>query len=87
MTENLTDTSYSTDHKGVNPFKNWAKVVDCGDIDNNPFEKLIAVRELEKGIAGITKQTPKNTTASDAVRVVSIGGDHTISNLPPYLET
>lgn len=54
-------------------------MVDCGDIDNNPFEKLIAVKELEKGIAGITKQTPKNTTASDAVRIVSIGGDHTIS--------
>ena len=85
LTENLTDTSYSTDHKGVNPFKNWAKVVDCGDIDNNPFEKLIAVKELEKGIAGITKQTPKNTTASNAVRVVSIGGDHTISKSPSSL--
>ena len=68
----------SIDH-GVNPFRNWAEVVDCGDIDNTPFDKLVAIHELEKGMAAINKQTPKNESASDAVRLITIGGDHTIS--------
>jgi agmatinase len=66
------------DH-GVNPFKNWATVVDCGDIDNTPFDKLQALQELEAGWKAINAQIAKNDSVSDAVRVVSIGGDHTIS--------
>ena len=67
------------DHNGVNPFRNWAKVVDCGDIFNTPFDKLVAIQELESGMKALNQQTPKNTSAADAVRLISIGGDHTIS--------
>jgi agmatinase len=66
------------DH-GINPFRNWAKVVDCGDIANTPFDKLMAIHELEKGMAAITKHAPKNESAANAVRLINIGGDHTIS--------
>lgn len=67
------------DHGKINPFRNWAKVVDCGDIANTPFDKLVAIHQLEKGMAAINKQTPKNVSVADAVRLISIGGDHTIS--------
>ncbi len=66
------------DHK-VNPFRSWAEVVDCGDIDNTPFDKLVAIHELQKGMATINEQSPKNQSAGDAVRLITIGGDHTIS--------
>lgn len=69
---------WSMDH-GVNPFRNWATVVDCGDISNTPFDKLYALKELEKGWQAINSLSAKNTTISDAVRILSIGGDHTIS--------
>jgi agmatinase len=67
------------DHGSINPFQNWATVVDCGDIANTPFDKLVAIHELEKGMAAINAQNPKNETASDIIRLITIGGDHTIS--------
>lgn len=69
---------HSIDH-GVNPFKSWAKVTDCGDISNTPFDKMYAIQELEHGMKTINSMKPKNKTAGDAVRLITIGGDHTIS--------
>lgn len=69
---------YSIDH-GVNPFRNWATVTDCGDIKNTPFDKLVAIQELEHGMKTINSMKPKNVSAADAVRLITIGGDHTIS--------
>ena len=70
----------SMDH-GVNPFKDWATVVDCGDIQNTPFDKLEAISQLEDGWKAINAQSPRNSTAMNAVRTISIGGDHTISRV------
>ncbi|PQE23607.1 putative agmatinase protein [Rutstroemia sp. NJR-2017a BVV2] len=64
---------------GVNPFRSWATVVDCGDIFNTPFDKHLALKQLEKGVAAITAQKAKNHTVGDAVRIINIGGDHTIT--------
>jgi arginase family enzyme len=63
----------------VNPFRSWATITDCGDIQNTPFDKLVAIRELEDGWRAINRQGPRNGSVSNAVRTVSIGGDHTIS--------
>ena len=54
-------------------------VTDCGDIQNTPFDKLVAIQELEDGWRAINAQSPRNGSASDAVRTITIGGDHTIS--------
>lgn len=70
------------DHGGVNPFKDWATVTDCGDIANTPFDKLVAIHELEKGMKTINDLKPKNESVADSVRLITIGGDHTISNFP-----
>jgi hypothetical protein len=56
-------------------------VIDCGDISNTPFDKLVAIQELQKGMEAINNQEPKNGCAGDAVRLITIGGDHTISKL------
>ncbi|KAJ4421857.1 hypothetical protein N0V82_003457 [Gnomoniopsis sp. IMI 355080] len=69
---------YSMDH-GVNPFRDWATVVDCGDISNTPFDKLQAIHELQKGWESVLLRTPKNLDKGGVPRLVSIGGDHTIS--------
>lgn len=69
----------SMDHGSVNPFRNWATVMDCGDISNTPFDKLVAIHELEKGMKAMNAMKPKNESAGDAVRFITIGGDHTIS--------
>jgi len=71
-------------HK-VNPFRDWATVVDCGDISNDPFNKLVALNELEKGMRSINSMKSKNQSIADAVRLVTIGGDHTISKTQPLM--
>lgn len=70
--------AYSMDHLR-NPFKDWAAVVDCGDIGNSPFDKLQAIHELEAGWTAIAKRPAKNVEKGDVPRIISIGGDHTIS--------
>ncbi|KAJ3459860.1 hypothetical protein MRS44_015933 [Fusarium solani] len=69
---------YSMDH-GVNPFRNWASVVDCGDIKNTPFDKLQAIHELQKGWEAIAARKVHNADKGNVPRIISIGGDHTIS--------
>ena len=69
------------DH-GINPFRDWAQIVDCGDISNTPFDKLQAIQELEHGWKQIGARGSKNTEKGDNVRLISIGGDHTISIIP-----
>lgn len=68
------------DH-GVNPFNDWASVVDCGDISNTPFDKLQAIHELEAGWKKIGSRKPQHEEKGKHVRLISIGGDHTISKM------
>lgn len=63
----------------MNPFTSWASVTDCGDISNTPFDKLVAIHELEKGMKAMNALKPKNESNGDAARFITIGGDHTIS--------
>lgn len=72
----------SMDHD-LNPFTDWATIVDCGDISNTPFDKLIAIHELEKGMKAMNERKPKNDSVVDATRFITIGGDHTISIKSP----
>lgn len=67
----------------VNPFEDWATVVDCGDISNSPYDKLLAIQQLEHGSRQIGSRKPRHTDKGDHVRLLSIGGDHTISELYP----
>lgn len=66
------------DH-GVNPFRDWASVVDCGDISNTPFDKLQAIHELQRGWEAIGERKVHNTEKGNVPRIIGIGGDHTVS--------
>lgn len=68
----------SMDHRN-NPFRDWATVVDCGDVANTPFNKVEAVAQLTTGAKEILSRTAKSQANSSAVRMITIGGDHTIS--------
>ncbi|KAL4902907.1 hypothetical protein BDW74DRAFT_169195 [Aspergillus multicolor] len=70
---------YSTDHPSLNPFTSWATIVDCGDIANTPFDKLAAIKQLQHGMAAILSGKTSSTEDGTQRRVITIGGDHTIS--------
>ena len=66
-------------HGMINPFLDWATVVDCGDIPNSVFDKYEAVQELGSGLHAMASRRPKTTDKGERVRLITIGGDHTIS--------
>lgn len=68
-------------HDMMNPFRDWATVVDCGDIPNSVFDKYEAVQELGDGLNAMASRTPKSVDKGANVRLITIGGDHTISEL------
>ncbi|KAF7552209.1 hypothetical protein G7Z17_g4472 [Cylindrodendrum hubeiense] len=71
--------SWSMAHGMVNPFLDWATVVDCGDIPNSVFDKYEAVQELGAGLHSMASRKPKDTVKGDKVRLITLGGDHTIT--------
>lgn len=66
-------------HDMVNPFLDWANVVDCGDIPNSVFDKYEAVQELGSGLHAMATRKPKAVEKGENVRLITLGGDHTIS--------
>jgi agmatinase len=72
----LPGTSYNA-RAGINPYKSWATLLDCGDIPITPFDNALASRQmyeafLELGTrpAASSKKTPK---------LVTLGGDHSVA--------
>ncbi|KAJ3043296.1 hypothetical protein HDV00_005299 [Rhizophlyctis rosea] len=69
----------------VNPFQNWAKIVDCGDVPVTPYDNALAIRQMTNGHKDLLHRTPaasrlfpSNTLAAKYPRLVTLGGDHTI---------
>lgn len=69
-------------HEMMNPFMDWATVVDCGDIPNSVFDKYEAVQELASGLYSMASRKPKTEDRDEHVRLITLGGDHTISKCP-----
>ena len=67
----------------INPYKSWAKIVDCGDIPVTPFDNALALRQMSEGLLELGTRPPASPHArerheSSHPRIVSLGGDHAI---------
>ncbi|CAO3588137.1 unnamed protein product [Absidia cylindrospora] len=63
----------------VNPFKSWAKLVDCGDIPFEPFDAEHAMGQIEAHAKYVLQRPPKpDQEVATPPRLVTLGGDHTI---------
>ncbi|GAB5590236.1 hypothetical protein Unana1_05136 [Umbelopsis nana] len=62
----------------VNPFSNWAKVVDCGDIAVTPYDNKFAIDQIQFGHQELLHRKPFTAT-SKFPRLITLGGDHTIT--------
>lgn len=66
------------------------KLADCGDVPMIPFDARVALDQLYRGQRAIHKhKTSSNSTNFDRTRVVTLGGDHTVSlmNIKSAYET
>jgi len=68
----------------VNPYMNWAKVIDCGDIPITPFDNALALQQMTEAMTELlhrpvayTPPFPGTSTAPPVL--VTLGGDHSIA--------
>lgn len=69
----------------LNPYQQWAKIIDCGDIPITPFDNSLALRQMTEAFTNLAhSQAPeKNAKSSIGYRkkpkLVTLGGDHSIA--------
>lgn len=64
---------------GINPYENWAKVIDCADIPVTPMDNKLALEQMTQGYKDLLKHKPEFTkNGTNIPRLVSLGGDHSI---------
>ncbi|RDA89733.1 hypothetical protein CP533_6856 [Ophiocordyceps camponoti-saundersi (nom. inval.)] len=61
---------------GRDPFRDWAKVVDCGDVRMSQLDKLVALRTLDRAHEAITDLPAAHPERFPVPRVLMLGGDH-----------
>ncbi|CAM0137561.1 hypothetical protein VKS41_003029 [Umbelopsis sp. WA50703] len=64
---------------GINPFKSWAKLVDCGDIPFTPFDSLQAIAQIEEYTKYLlNRPIAPGQTEPKIPQLITLGGDHTV---------
>jgi agmatinase len=62
---------------GINPYQDWATIVDCNDIPVTPIDNKLALRQMTQGYSELLTRSSKSDHALPP-RLVSLGGDHSI---------
>ncbi|KAI2630500.1 agmatinase [Xylaria nigripes] len=63
---------------GINPYQNWARILDCGDIPVTPMENAQALVQMSAAFSELGVRT----TASPRLarpKLITLGGDHSIA--------
>lgn len=73
---------------GINPYADWARVLDCGDIPVTPVDNAVAVRQMEGAFKELLRRRPASARGStrrigecriEVPKIVALGGDHSIA--------
>jgi agmatinase len=70
---------------GINPYANWATILDCGDIPVTPFDNSLALQQMSEAFLelGLRDPTPTSLASKSAFRskprLLTLGGDHSIA--------
>lgn len=71
--------AYSVYRENFNPYKNWAKIVDCGDPPVTPLDNRIALDQIYRAERAIRKHSTTENNPNKHPKVFTLGGDHTIT--------
>ncbi|EPE08828.1 arginase agmatinase formimionoglutamate hydrolase [Ophiostoma piceae UAMH 11346] len=64
---------------GINPYRNWARVLDCGDIPITPVDNKLALLQMSEAFEELGKRTPASASVIDHPRLITLGGDHSLA--------
>lgn len=62
----------------INPYQNWAKIVDCGDIPITPIDNNVAQTQMTEALKQLGKRQSASPLATKP-RIITLGGDHSLT--------
>ncbi|CDO96609.1 unnamed protein product [Kluyveromyces dobzhanskii CBS 2104] len=62
----------------INPYQDWASVVDCGDVPVTPMDNSLALKMMTAAYNNLLSHNSKSDKSSLPPRFVTLGGDHSI---------
>jgi agmatinase len=61
---------------GINPYSNWATILDCGDIPITPVDNAVALQQMTAAFEEIGNRP---AVRADKVKIITLGGDHSLA--------
>lgn len=62
----------------INPYQNWAKIVDCGDIPITPIDNNIAQEQMKQALTMLGQRQTASSLAPKP-KLMTLGGDHSLT--------
>lgn len=62
----------------INPYSNWAKVIDCGDIPVTPMDNNIAREQMTQALKQLGTHKTVSSVSSKP-KLMTLGGDHSLT--------
>lgn len=63
----------------INPYQNWAKIIDCGDIPITPFDNNIATEQMTQAFKSLGRAQPISSLSKGRPKLITLGGDHSLA--------
>ncbi|EMD00708.1 hypothetical protein BAUCODRAFT_29066 [Baudoinia panamericana UAMH 10762] len=69
----------------INPYREWAKIIDCGDIPVTPFDNELALRQMSEAFTNLAHSVPPKQSVDSSIayrrrpKLLTFGGDHSIA--------
>ncbi|CAJ2510103.1 Uu.00g060030.m01.CDS01 [Anthostomella pinea] len=63
---------------GMNPYQNWAKILDCGDIPVVPIDNAVALTQMTTAFRELGARAPVSPLLSKP-KLITLGGDHSLA--------
>lgn len=63
---------------GINPYQDWAKVLDCGDVPVTPMDNNLALQMMDAAYHNLLNRNSTLKQAELPPRFATLGGDHSI---------
>ncbi|KAF2722556.1 Arginase/deacetylase [Polychaeton citri CBS 116435] len=69
----------------LNPYKEWANIIDCGDIPITPFDNALALRQMSEAFSNLAFSSAPAENAASSIKyrnkpkLLTLGGDHSIA--------
>ncbi|KAI1126699.1 agmatinase [Nemania abortiva] len=63
----------------INPYRNWATILDCGDIPVTPMDNAQALAQMTAAFSELGARFPVSRSLLPRPKLITLGGDHSLS--------